>query len=84
MVTNPPKVYVLCGKGSCEGWARAQGLTFYSIGTVAGVRGPRRPPRRQKAQCARCLGPLTHVFRHDGKRFCTLTCQDEYRADSGT
>ena len=77
-----PAVYVICGDGGCEGWARSQGLTIATSGVLGAVRGPRRPPARKRApkpSCASCgmelPGRKRERFRDDGGReFDTLTC----------
>lgn len=80
-VTSGP-VYVICGDGNCEGWARSQGLTIHTTGVLGAVRGPRRPPRRKRAPKPECVscgielpGRKRERFHADqGRAFCTLTC----------
>lgn len=83
-VTNGAAVYVICGDGGCEGWARSQGLSIHSSGVLDTVRGPRRPPRRKrpdKPECGTCGKTLPGRKRErfhadDGRAFCTLTCME--------
>lgn len=79
-VVTQPKVYVLCAKGTCEGWARSQGLTLYARGTTTRVAGPRRPPARTRTRptCDHCGEPRRAIgdcFVVRGRVYCTLTCQ---------